>query len=198
MTFADPVLRGALERRLGERAGETITQGDMAKMPGLYARDVSSLSGLEHAVNMTILLANRGTVSDLSPLSGLTAALTPLALDDQSIANLSPLAGHTALEYLNVSSNLLSDIAQSDDGYVTNLLATAPAAGGQTQVAMFNPGSNRALHGSLRLVNDGGVATVATISGVDDAGAPGGPVRVAVPAGESLQLAAAELEAGGA
>ena len=110
VTFADPVLRGAIERRLGKRAGETITQGDMAKMPGLYARDVSSLSGLEHAVNMTILLANRGTVSDLSPLSGVTA-LTSLALDDHSIADLSPLAGHTALAYLNVSNNLLSDIA---------------------------------------------------------------------------------------
>ena len=110
VTFADPVLRGAIERRLRKRAGETITQGDMAKVPGLYARDVSSLSGLEHAVNMTILLANRGTVSDLSPLSGLTA-LTSLALDDHSIADLSPLAGHTALAYLNVSNNLLSDIA---------------------------------------------------------------------------------------
>ena len=80
----------------------------------------------------------------------------------------------------------------------TSLLDAAPADGGAARVAVFNPGSNRARRSSLRLVNDSGVDTVATVNGVDDAGVSSDPVRVPVPAGEALWLTAAELEAGGA
>ncbi|MDE0271356.1 MAG: hypothetical protein OXP11_09145, partial [Gammaproteobacteria bacterium] len=50
----------------------------------------------------------------------------------------------------------------------------------------------------LRLMNPGPEDALATVSGVDDAGAPGGPVAVAVPAFRAVELASAELEAGAA
>ena len=83
-------------------------------------------------------------------------------------------------------------------GYATGLLEAAPRSGGAARVSVFNPGSNRAQRGLLRLANDGAEDAAATIEGVDDAGRAGGAVSVTVPAGEALWLSAAELESGDA
>lgn len=110
----------------------------------------------------------------------------------------SPTQGAWRLRLRSVLDLSVYAYAQSDDGFATSLLDMAPAADSAARVAVFNPGSNRARRSLLRLVNDSGVDTVATVGGVDDAGVSGDPVRVPVPAGEALWLTAAELEAGGA
>ncbi len=86
--------------------------------------------------------------------------------------------------------------ARHADGFVTSLHETAPAADGAARVAVFHPTSSDEQRSLLRLANNGADAAMATINGVDDAGAEAGPLTVMVPAGEALTLTAAQLEAG--
>ena len=82
------------------------------------------------------------------------------------------------------------------DGFLTAMHDLAPESGGTHRVPIFNPGSNERQESLLRLVNDGDADVEAAVRGVDDHGAPGGEVRVAVPAGASRTLSAAQLESG--
>ena len=83
-------------------------------------------------------------------------------------------------------------------GFVASLHDAAPrAADGSLWIPFFNPGSERAPASRLRLVNWGGTAAEATITGVDDAGnSPGDAVRASVPARSSRDYMAWELETG--
>ena len=142
----DPNLRAAIERELGVASGDPITASDMTRLTNLPARNanISDLTGLEQATNLTWLSLgteyveaeersiNSNSVSDLSPLAGLTnltilglgnnaiSDLSPLAgltnltelfLDNNAISDLSPLAGLTNLGFLNLDSNSISDIS---------------------------------------------------------------------------------------
>ena len=83
------------------------------------------------------------------------------------------------------------------DGFLTTMHDLAAEAGGTRRVPIFNPGSNERQESLLRLVNDGDADVEAVVRGVDDHGrSPGGEVRVAVPAGASRTLSAAQLESG--
>ena len=121
----DPNLRAAIENNLGKAPGAPITTADMANLTELVAQNsnISDLTGLEAATNLTRLdlgteyvesedrSINSNSVSDLSPLSGLTN-LTWLRLRNNSISDISPLSGLTNLEWLNLGSNLMiSDIS---------------------------------------------------------------------------------------
>ena len=74
-------------------------------------RQITDLTGLEHAHNLKLLnLGSSNLVSDLSPLIGLTN-LTYLFLEDNAISDLSPLLANTGLgaeTYVNVKGNPLS------------------------------------------------------------------------------------------
>ena len=65
--------------------------------------------------------------------------------------------------------------------------------------AFFNPASNENRASRLRLINHGTTETAITITARDDTGAwaPGGDVRLTLPAGAARMLTAQELEAGG-
>ena len=69
---------------------------------------------------------------------------------------------------------------------------------GRYRVPIFNPGSNRNQVSHLRLINPTANDTEAIVTGVDDDGtsAPGGNVRIALPAGESRMVSSQELESG--
>ncbi len=83
------------------------------------------------------------------------------------------------------------------DGFLTAMLAAAPARDGAHRVATFNPASNANQASRLRLVNWGPQAASATVTGADDRGTrPGGTVEASVPAGSAVELTAAELESG--
>ena len=82
------------------------------------------------------------------------------------------------------------------DGFLTAMHDLAPESGGEHWVPIFNPGSNDRQASLLRLVNTGAADVEAVVRGVDDRGAPGGEVRVAVPAGAARTLSAAQLESG--
>ena len=118
----DSNLRAAVEKTLGKASGAAITVADMATLTRLEARNanITDLTGLEHATNLTELLLgaevvdnswiNSNSISDLSPLVGLTN-LTWLNLEFNSISDISPLAGLTNLTRLNLEFNSISDIS---------------------------------------------------------------------------------------
>ena len=93
---------------------------------------------------------------------------------------------------------VLAYLRHLDDGFVTGMNALAPVEGGAHRVDFLNPGSNSRQISLLRLANPGPDDALARVSGVDDAGATGGPVTVAVPAFRTVALTSAELEAGAA
>ena len=123
INIPDPNLRAAIENALGKPAGAPITADDMATLTELEAQNanISNLTGLEHATNLTGLWLgdrevagegwiNSNSIKDLSPLAGLTN-LTWLNLSQNNITDLSPLAELTNLTWLDIGSNNLSNIS---------------------------------------------------------------------------------------
>ncbi len=108
----DPNLRTAIERELGRTSIAPITAADMESLTTLDAdrADISDLTGLEAAINLTRLILSRNNLSDLSALSELTN-LTELNLSGNSVSDLSALAGLTNLTRLTLSRNNLSDLS---------------------------------------------------------------------------------------
>ena len=86
---------------------------------------------------------------------------------------------------------------RTDDGFVTAIHDIAPRQANHHRIAVFNPGSNTQQASRLRLVNPTAEAAQISIRGIDDAGAPGGRVELALPAGQSRTYSAWNLESGG-
>ena len=108
----DPNLRAAIETALGKASGATITAAEMATLNQLNARNanISDLTGLEFATNLTVLILWDNSISDISPVAGLTN-LTDLALSRNSLSDISPVAGLTNLTSLILNDNSISDIS---------------------------------------------------------------------------------------
>ena len=90
---------------------------------------------------------------------------------------------------------------RTTDGFLTSIHEVAEESAGSPlryQLPFFNPASNRANVSLLRLVNLADAAAAVTISASDDLGdpAPGGSVRLTLPARAARMLSAQELEAG--
>lgn len=110
VTFNDRNLEAAVRDALGKPTGD-ITDADMAGLTRLDAsgREISDLSGLEHAVNLGFLNLRHNQISDIGALAGLKN-LWLLALDNNRIRNIGPLTGLTNLQYLGLNYNQISDI----------------------------------------------------------------------------------------
>ena len=128
-------LRAAIETVLGKAKGDSITPSEMATLTRLGAPEagISDLTGLEYATNLTYLDLWKSSVSDISPVAGLTKLthlgfaannaisdvsalvgltnLTALWVNGNSISDISPLAGLTKLTRLGLSSNSISGIS---------------------------------------------------------------------------------------
>ena len=108
----DRNLRTKIEAALGTAAGETIKRADMAMLTTLHASfaEISTLTGLEYAINLTHLYLADNRISDISAVSGLTN-LTTLYLNRNEISDVSPLSGLTNLTELEFQSNRISDVS---------------------------------------------------------------------------------------
>ena len=118
----DPNLRAVIEDELGKALGATITVADMAHLTELIApnANISDLTGLEVATNLTLLdlggeyvdeqLINSNAISDLSPLAQLTN-LAGLRLWNNAISDISAIVGLTNLEVLDLGNNFITDIS---------------------------------------------------------------------------------------
>ena len=162
----DSNLRAAIENELGKTSGDPITASDMERLTQLRApnANITDLTGLEAATNLTFLVLgsqfveaegrsiNSNSVSDLSPLSGLTN-LNYLVLDSNNISDISAVAGLTNLESLSLWNNSISDI--SAVAGLTNLtslsldnnsISDISAAAGLTNLEFLNLGDNSILN----------------------------------------------------
>ena len=112
VNIPDPNLRNAIEQVLGKARGALITGAEMERLIALHAtsENITNLTGLENATNLTELRLADNNITDISPLAGLTK-LRQLWLDDNSITDISALAGLTNLSELRLMNNSISDIS---------------------------------------------------------------------------------------
>ena len=117
VTIPDANLRAVIEDSLSKSSGATISLAEMATLTKLVApnSNISNLTGLEYATGLTELdlgrevnvFVNSNSISDISPLAGLTS-LTTLYLDDNNISDISSLSNLTSLTTLLLNNNLTS------------------------------------------------------------------------------------------
>ena len=112
MNIPDRNLRSAVEQLLGKAQGATITVAEMETLDVLSAinKNITNLTGLEAATQLTILDLRDNPLSDISPLAGLTN-LTVLRLARNNITDISPVVRLTKLTVLNLRDNSVSDIS---------------------------------------------------------------------------------------
>ncbi len=98
VAIPDANLRAAIEEALGKASGAPITQAEMATLDSLEASDadISDLTGLESATNLTWLDLASNHIADISALAGLTY-LTDVTLTANNISDLASLAANTGL-----------------------------------------------------------------------------------------------------
>ena len=175
-------LRTAIEKALGKASGATITTADMAKLTHLEAKNsnISDLTGLEFATNLTSLdlgpekvaneWRNSNAVKDLSPLAGLTQ-LTSLHLPNNSISDISAVAGLTNLTWLNLWGNSVSDISavtgltnlkdlylgDNNISDLSPLVANTGLGSGDTINVQSNPLSYQSIHTHIPTLQSRGV-----------------------------------------
>ena len=73
-------------------------------------RQITDLTGLEHAINLRRLHLGGNSITDVSALAGLTK-LTYLNLDNTSISDVSALAGLPQLRTLYLGGNFITDVS---------------------------------------------------------------------------------------
>ena len=113
VNIPDDKLRDAIWNDLGYLPFGPIPASDMAKLKVLTARNrnITDLTGLEAATNLTQLNLDNNRISDISALENLTN-LTSLSLSGNSISDISPLVANTGLgngDTVDVTDNPLND-----------------------------------------------------------------------------------------
>jgi len=116
VAVTDSVLRAAINATLNKAPGSAVTAAEMAELTSVAVQAspdggrVVSLSGLEHAANLTELDLHGHSVSDISPLACLDK-LNSLGLGANTITDIDPLKGLSSLTTVDVSNNQISDIS---------------------------------------------------------------------------------------
>jgi Leucine-rich repeat (LRR) protein len=111
ISIPDPNLASAVRETLGLALNDTITQLVMLRLTRLSAsnRQISDLTGLEHALNIQSLNFRDNEIRDITPLAGLTK-LTRLDLWKNPINDITPLAKFKNLTHLDCAYTQISDI----------------------------------------------------------------------------------------
>ena len=181
----DSDLRAAIATALGAPVGVSIVRGHLENLTRLEASNanISDLTGLEFATNLTTLelgpervaneWRNSNAVKDLSPLAGLTR-LTWLHLPINSISDISAVANLSDLTWLNLSHNHISDLSP--------LVANTGLGKGDKVYVRGNPLSYLSIHTHIPTLKRRGVTvefdnrtltSPLKISGDDQQGTPG-------------------------
>ena len=107
----DANLASAVRESLGLSPGDTITQIDMLRLTvfGVPKRQITDLTGLEHAIRLRRLSLYHNQVHDITPLSAMKD-LKFLLLGENKISDIQPVAALTQLEELFINGNSISDI----------------------------------------------------------------------------------------
>ncbi len=162
INIPDPNLRAAIAEAIGLPPSTPIFRGHLGNLTLLDASNanISNLTGLEGATNLRTLdlgaeyveaenrSINSNSISDFSPLTGLTKLRT-LNLGDNKISDISAVAGLTNLTTLELGSNDISDISAISG--LTNLrtlylwnnnISDISALSGLTQLTALNLSNN--------------------------------------------------------
>ena len=109
VSIPDPNLAAAVRNALDLSQETPITQQLMQKLTILNAQNkqISDLTGLEHATNLEILNLKSNQISDISALAGLTQ-LDLLSLGSNQIKDISLLSALTNLSMLWLNENQIS------------------------------------------------------------------------------------------
>ena len=133
----DENLRKEVRKKFGIRNDSDLTQALMTHLISIGFRNdqISDITGLEYAINLTELVFRNTQISDLEPLRGL-ASLESLKLVDNNITDITALGGLTGLTLLNISGNNISDLtALGNLTHLTELWATDNNIGDVTALA---------------------------------------------------------------
>ena len=120
VSIPDLNLAAAIRESLGLTPGRAITQLDMQGLRLLYAdeKQITSLTGLEHASHLEELKLNDNQITDITSLEELTQ-LRVLLLGDNEISDISPLTDLKQLKVLGLhggnDGNEISDISPLAD-----------------------------------------------------------------------------------
>ncbi len=118
LTIPDHKLNLAIGHSLGKKGiVPSITSSEMATLRTFNAsnKDISDLTGLEHATNLTELNLTSNRIVDITPLTSLTN-LTRLSLGGNNISDLAPLVANTGLgrgDEVDVRENALSTTSRN-------------------------------------------------------------------------------------
>ncbi|MCY3743788.1 MAG: leucine-rich repeat domain-containing protein [Candidatus Poribacteria bacterium] len=109
--FPDPNLASAVREALGLSPSDIITQIDMLRLThfGVPERQITNLTGLEHAIRLRWLALGRNQIHDITPLSTMKE-LKQLYLRENKISHIQSVTELTQLEELHISENLIRDI----------------------------------------------------------------------------------------
>ena len=112
VNIPDTNLREAIAEALGKAPNARITVDEMRTLNRFDAnnREISDLTGLEHAKNLEHTELNHNLISDISPLAGLIR-LRVIELGDNAISDISSLKGLVNLDGLHIPDNLISDLS---------------------------------------------------------------------------------------
>ena len=112
----DPSLRTAVQTALGLGAFQTPTIGQLATLETLERigpqgdpAPITSLEGLQHAVNLKTLTLRSNQITNITPIAGLTK-LQRLSLQANAVTDITPLNGLTSLTTLNLGGNQITNI----------------------------------------------------------------------------------------
>ena len=107
----DSNLRAAITEALGKAPLSPITPEELAQLTRLEAnnREISDLTGLEHAVNLERLYIDGNLVTDISPLAKLVN-LRELQSYGNRISDVTPLTQLTKLDFVSLGGGQVSDL----------------------------------------------------------------------------------------
>ena len=110
IVIRDTNLAAAIRSTLGLAEDAPLIATGMLNLRSLQAKkaEISDLSGLEHATNLTTLNLYANQLTDLSPLSGLEGLIS-LDLGKNTITNIEALKGLTGLTTLYLDRNRVTD-----------------------------------------------------------------------------------------
>ena len=107
----DPKLAAVVRDALGVGENGRITKQELRNLTELHGREknISDLTGLEHATQLRTLNLADNRIHDLSPLAGLTE-LRGISLFRNQIRDISSLTGFTQLEWIDIGGNKIESI----------------------------------------------------------------------------------------
>ena len=112
VNIPDPNLRAVIASILVKTVTEPITVKEMATLESLVLnrKNVSDITGLEHAINMHQLRLEQNKISDLSPIANLVN-LIEIKVQEDFVTDLSPIAANVNLKKISIEETPIRDFS---------------------------------------------------------------------------------------